>query len=108
MRNFLGLTDGWCSHSVKSRFRAVRGGQTGTARHHGAPETGQAAPDPHQPSVLSAPEFEQAQAWLGGMGGENEGAEDGHSVHQLQLRHRNCRNGHNHHGQRAVDGHGWT
>jgi len=78
--NFSGLADGWRGYSTKSRFCAVWGGQTRTTRNYGAPETWQAAPNPHQLSVLPAPEFEQTQTRLGGMGGENEGAKDGQRI----------------------------
>lgn len=106
--NFSGLADGWRGYSTKSRFRAVWGGQTGTTRNNGATETWQAAPDPHQLSVLPAPKFEQTQTRLGGMGRENEGAKDGQRIYQLQLWHRDSGHDHNDHGQLTFISHWWT
>lgn len=78
LSDFTGLADGWCGHSAQSRFRVVRGGQTGTARHNGAPETRPIASDPHQSGVLPAPELEQVQARLGRVGGEDEDTQNEH------------------------------
>lgn len=100
--NIAGLADGRRGHSAQPRFCVVRGGQTGVARDHCAPETGQAAPDPHQFGFLSAPEFEQAQTRMGRVGGEDEGAQDAGKLHDCGRGQR--RHGRRDRGERAVDG----
>lgn len=71
-----GPADGRRCHCAQSRFGAIRGGQTRTARHHGAQETRPVASDPHQPGVLPTPEPKPAQTRMGRMEREDEGPED--------------------------------